>query len=196
MYHYISVPPKDADKYRLDLSVKPGDFELQIRYLVSNGYTAISLYDLYSSLAVSATLPPKPIVLTFDDGYRDAYEYAFPLLKKYGMNGTFFVISDFINSGNPAYLTWDMVKEMSASGMSIESHTRSHPDMRNRANDFLVWQILGPIEAITAYTGKTTTLLLLSLRKYDNAVIRVLKSVDTWAAVTTYPGTLHTLVDA
>ena len=196
MYHYISIPPRNADRYRLDLSVLPANFDAQLAYLQSNGYSTISLDDLYNYLAGGASLPPRPIILTFDDGYRDAYDIALPLLQKHRMTGTFFIISDFISSGNPAYLTWDMVKEMSNAGMSIESHTRSHPDLRNRSHDYLIWQILGPIEAITVYTGKRPLFFCYPSGRYDAAVIQVLRSVGTLAAVTTQNGTTHTLADA
>ena len=196
MYHYISSAPKLSDRVRLDLSVTPKNFESELQYLASYSYTAISLYDIYNALATGAPLPPKPVVITFDDGYRDAYVNAYPLLKKYNMTGTFFVVSDFINSGNPAYMTWDMVKEMSDGGMSIESHSRWHPDMRNRQNDFLIYQILGPIEAITAYTGKRPHFFCYPSGRYDAAVIRVLKSADTWAAVTTQQGVTYSLANA
>ena len=196
MYHYISSPPKTSDRVRLDLSVTPTNFESELNYLASYSYTAVSLYDIYNALATGAPLPSKPVVITFDDGYRDAYTNAYPLLKKYHMTGTFFIVSDFINSGNSAYLTWDMVKEMSDGGMSIESHSRWHPDMRNRQNDFLVYQIMGPIEAITAYTGKRPHFFCYPSGRYDAAVIRVLKSADTWAAVTTQQGISHSLTDA
>lgn len=196
MYHYISSAPKASDRVRLDLSVSPGNFESELKYLASYSYTSVSLYDIYNALATGAPLPPKPVVITFDDGYRDAYVNAYPLLKKYNMTGTFFIVSDFINSGNPAYLTWDMIKEMSDGGMSIESHSRWHPDMRNRQNDFLVYQILGPIEAITAYTGKRPHFFCYPSGRYDAAVIRVLKSADTWAAVTTQQGATYSLANA
>lgn len=196
MYHYISVPPKDADRIRLDLSVTPDNFEKQLQYLTTYSYTTVSLYDVYNYLATGTALPPRPVVLTFDDGYRDAYVNAFALLKKYHMTGTFFIITDLVNSNNPSYLTWDMVKEMSAAGMSIESHTMSHPDMRNRSFAFLVYQILGPIEAITAYTGHRPHFFCYPYGRYDNAVIRVLASADTWGALTTQYGTVHTLAGA
>jgi peptidoglycan/xylan/chitin deacetylase (PgdA/CDA1 family) len=196
MYHYISDPPANADKYRLDLSVTPESFESQLIYLAENGYQVITLYELYSHLANHTPLPDKPVILTFDDGYRDAYEHAFPLLKKYKMTGTFFVVSDFINNQYPAYLTWDMVQEMSAAGMQIESHSRTHPDMRNRSFEFLVWQVLGPIEAISAYTGRRPRFFCYPAGLYDAAVIRMLRSVDTWGAVTTQAGKQHSLHDA
>lgn len=196
MYHYISEPPPGADRYRIDLSVKPQDFERQLQYLSANGYTTISLYDLYAHLSLGRALPPRPIVLTFDDGYRDHYEHAFPLLQKYGMRGTFFVTTDFINFGNPHHLTWEMVKEMSAAGMDIESHARTHRDLRNRDFQFLVWEILGPIEQITAHTGRRPRFFCYPSGRYDDAVIRMLRSVQTWAAVTTEHGSVHTLANA
>ena len=196
MYHYISAPPPGADRYRIDLSVTPQDFERQLQHLASNGYTTISLYELYAHLTLGRSLPPRPVVLTFDDGYRDHYEHAFPLLKKYGMRGTFFITTDFINFGNPNHLTWEMVKEMSAAGMDIESHARTHRDLRNRDFQFLVWEILGPIEQIAAHTGKRPRFFCYPSGRYDQAVIRMLRSVETWGAVTTEHGATHTLANA
>jgi peptidoglycan/xylan/chitin deacetylase (PgdA/CDA1 family) len=197
MYHYISVPPQKADRIRMDLSVTPANFDVEMAYLATHGYTSVSLYDVYNALATGALLPAKPVVITFDDGYRDVYVNAYPLLKKYHMTGTVFIISDPINSGNLAYLTWNMVKEMAQGGMSIESHSRTHPDMRNRSYEFLVYEILGPIEAITAYTGQTPHFFCYPSGRYDAAVIRVLKSAHTWAAVTTQAGdSRHALSDA
>lgn len=196
MYHYISVPPAKADKYRLDLSVTPEDFEAQLKYLKESGFTTVSLADVHDHLSKGKVLPEKPIVLTFDDGHRDAYTHAFPLLKKYGMKGTFFIVTDFINYKDPQYLTWEMVKEMSRAGMSIESHSRTHKDMRKRNNAFLVWEILGPIEQIEAYTGKKPFFFCYPGGQYDQAVIDVLRSAGTLSAVTTRPGNTFTLENA
>ncbi len=193
MYHYISVPPAGADKYRVDLSVSPDMFDQQLAYLAENGFATVSLHDLLAHLSAGAPLPPRPVVLTFDDGYRDNYENAFPLLRKYGFTGTFFVVSDFINAGRPEYMTWEMLREMAEAGMSIESHSRTHPDLRGRSFQFLVWEILGPIEAITHHTGRRPHFFCYPAGKYDRDVIAVLASVETWAAVTTNPGRRQTL---
>jgi len=112
------------------------------------------------------------------------------------MRGTFFITTDFINYGNPNYLTWEMVKEMSAAGMDIESHARTHRDLRNRGFQFLVWEILGPIEQIMAHTGKRPRFFCYPSGRYDDAVIRMLRSVETWGAVTTEHGYTHTLANA
>jgi peptidoglycan/xylan/chitin deacetylase (PgdA/CDA1 family) len=196
MYHYVSAPPAKADKYRIDLSVTPENFEAQLQYLKANGFTTVSLANVYSHLSNGMPLPAKPVVLTFDDGHRDAYTHAFPLLKKYGMTGTFFIVTDFINYKDPEYLTWDMVKAMSQAGMSIESHSRTHKDMRRRSNAFLVWEILGPIEQISAFTGKRPYFFCYPGGQYDQAVIDVLRSAGTRAAVTTRQGSTYTLASA
>lgn len=196
MYHYISTPPADADRIRIDLSVPPPAFEQHLKYLKDNGYTTISLGDLYDALAGGPPLPAKPVILTFDDGYRDAYENALPLLKKYGMRGTFFIVTDFIHAGYPAYLTWPMVQAMHDAGMSIENHTRSHADLRRRADDFLVWQILGGIESIQAYTGRRPQFFCYPGGFFDDNTVRVLQSANVLAAVTTQYGKTHSLGDS
>lgn len=196
MYHYIAEPPAKADKYRFDLSVTPANLESQLKYLKDNGFTTISLGDVYDHLSKGRSLPKKPVVLTFDDGHRNAYTNAFPLLKKYRMTDTFFIVTDFINYKDPEYITWDMAKEMARAGMSIESHSRTHKDMRKRSNAFLVWEILGPIEQITAYTGKKPDFFCYPGGQYDQRVIDVLRSAGTLAAVTTQPGSTFTLANA
>ncbi len=90
MYHYVSVPPPDADIYRLDLSVTPQQFAQHIAWLAQNGFTSISLDDLYRALTDGYPLPPKPVILTFDDGYADAYTNAFPVLQTVRHDGDVF----------------------------------------------------------------------------------------------------------
>ncbi|MFQ5342508.1 MAG: polysaccharide deacetylase family protein, partial [Anaerolineae bacterium] len=153
MYHYISVPPLGADKIRVGLSVPPANFEAHLQYLKDNGYHSISLHQLLLNLTRGEPLPERPIILTFDDGYRDNYENAFPLLQKYGFTATFFLITNFIDEGRPAYVTWEQVKQLAQAGNEIGAHTRDHPDLRGKDIDFLVWQILGSKEAIQNGAG-------------------------------------------
>ncbi|NIV37881.1 MAG: polysaccharide deacetylase family protein, partial [Anaerolineae bacterium] len=90
---------------RRDLSVSPRDFEEQLAYLQQEGYESITLNDLALHLTRGKPLPPKPIILTFDDGYANAYTEAFPLLQQYGFAGTFFVISEPVDAGDPNFLS-------------------------------------------------------------------------------------------
>ncbi len=192
MYHYISVPPKNADAIRRDLSVSPGAFEEQLRYLKDNGYQSISLYDLNRHLQRGEPLPEKPVILTFDDGYRDNFDFAFPLLVKYGFTGTFFLVTEPIDRGDEAYLTWAQVALMSRMGMDMEPHTYTHADLANKPVDYIVWQVIGSKEAIEARTGKTCRFFAYPSGQYSQSVVDVLKSAYFWGAVVSEGGATHT----
>ena len=197
MYHYISIPPADADAYRRDLSLPPDVFQQHLDFLKEQGYTTIYLQDLISYLQRGdPPLPEKPIVLTFDDGYRDNYENAFPALRDRGMVGTFFIITDFADQAatdpNYArYATWDHLREMDKAGMEIGSHSRNHPDLKGKDDDFLVWQALGSSQTIEANLGKKPRVLAYPSGSYDENVIRVFRAAGFWGAVTTQPGVEH-----
>ncbi|PWH14095.1 MAG: hypothetical protein DDG58_13100 [Ardenticatenia bacterium] len=188
MYHYISAPPPDADRYRRDLSLAPEDFEAHLAWLRSQGYQSITLHTLVFHLLAGWPLPEKPIVLTFDDGYRDHYTNAFPLLQKYGYVGTFFLVTRPIDDGDPNYLTWEMVTEMHRAGMSMQPHGYRHFDLKGKPIDFLIYEIVGAKEAIEARTGEIARFFCYPSGSYDRQTIRVLESAGFWAAVTTVPG--------
>lgn len=191
MYHYISIPPEDADKYRVDLSVSPDDFREQIAYLAENGFETVDLYDLSLAITEKRQLPAKPVILTFDDGYRDNYENAFPVLQEYGMKGTFFVVTQPIDDGNPNYLDWEMVKEMADAGMRIEPHSKTHADLSGREPDYILYEVLGAQETIAAHTGQTPRYFCYPGGRYDETTIQVLADLDFWGAVTTEGGKWH-----
>lgn len=195
MYHYVSEIPPGADRLRRDLTVTPEAFRAQLQYLADAGYHPITLTDLYLYLTQGYPLPEKPVVLTFDDGYRDAYEVVFPLLLEYGFPGTFFVLATPMHQESVDYITWAQAKEMSDAGMAIEGHGRDHVDLRGRSNDYLVYQILGIQEAIHYHTGRLPRFFAYPSGQYDANVIAVLKSAGYWGAVTTDWGKEHTLED-
>jgi peptidoglycan/xylan/chitin deacetylase (PgdA/CDA1 family) len=189
MYHYISTPPAGADAYRIDLSTSPEQFAAQLDRLLAEGYTTISLYQLLAHLAQGAPLPAKPVVLTFDDGYRDNYEHAFPLLRERGMTATFFVVTDFIDEERPLYLSWDMAREMLAGGMSIESHGRNHFTLEGQDDNYLVWQALGSLETLQYELGVRPRFVSYPAGDYDQRTIAIFHSANYWAGVTTVQGT-------
>ena len=192
MYHYLSAPPADADAIRRDLSVSPEQFEAQLAYLRAEGYQTISMAQLSYALAKNTPLPAKRVVITFDDGYRDQYEYAFPLLKKYGYTATFYVFTQVIDENNVNFLTWDMVTEMHRAGMEFGSHSYRHSDLTHRDVDFLVYEILGSKEAIEQRIGEPVTAFCYPSGRYDELAQKVVASANFWSAVTTEWGGDHT----
>ncbi len=191
MYHYVSDPPRGADSVRRDLSVTGPDFEVQLRYLANEGYHAVRLSDLVTYLQCGTTLPAKPIVLSFDDGYKDAYTVAFPLLKKYGFTGTFFIFSKPIDEENRDYLSWRDVELMSAAGMEFGSHSYSHPDLRGKPADFLTREIVSSKAAIEAHIQQPVRLFCYPSGGYDRKVVAAVRDAGYWAAVTTQQGIDH-----
>jgi peptidoglycan/xylan/chitin deacetylase (PgdA/CDA1 family) len=191
MYHRIEDPPPGADVYRRDLSVSPAKFQAQLRYLAQHRYQSITLNDLALHLTVGKPLPPNPIILTFDDGYADAYTSAFPLLQEYGLVGTFFLVTAYLDHQDPDFLSWAQVEEMHAAGMRFEPHSYDHPDLRNRGFQYLVFQTLGPKQAIEARTGEPCRFFAYPSGRYDQFVIDVLRSEDYWGAVLTDQGATH-----
>ena len=191
MYHYVSELPPDADRYRVDLTVLPENFRAQLQYLADAGYHPITLADLYLHFTQGYPLPEKPIVLTFDDGYRDAYEVVFPMLLDHGFTGTFFVLATPAHFESPDYLTWAQMKEMSDAGLDIQAHGRDHVDLRGRSYEYLVYQIRGVQEAVYYHTGRLPRFFCYPSGRYDPNVIAVVKSAGYWGAVTTDWGMMH-----
>ncbi|MBS4912560.1 MAG: polysaccharide deacetylase family protein [Veillonella sp.] len=110
------------------LTMRTWDFEAQMQYLADNGYHTITMDQLNDFLEKGTALPDKPVLITFDDGYEDNYTNALPILKKFGMKATVFMIADSI--GQPRFMNEEQLREMEASGITIESHTYSHKDLR------------------------------------------------------------------
>jgi peptidoglycan/xylan/chitin deacetylase (PgdA/CDA1 family) len=188
MYHYISDPPPEADRLRMDLSVRPSQFEAHLQYLRQAGYETVSLSDLIFHLTQGKPLPPRPVVLTFDDGYRDAYEEAFPLLQRYGFRGTFFVLTGRADEGDPRYLSWEQIRRMSEAGMEIQLHGREHIPLNGRDEAFLFYHIIGGKQSIEAHTGRPVRFFAYPSSVYDETLIRFLEGYRFWGAVTTAYG--------
>ena len=155
-YHQI-------DNKGASLAIPPNEFEAQMKFLVDSGCVTITPDELYAGLRGELQLPPKPVLITFDDGYLDNYTNAFPILKKYGLHATIFIIPAFTGV-YPGYMTWEQLKEMEADGVTIESHTLTHPKLEELPDDEIRNELLNsknmleqnlghPIEFLAYPTG-------------------------------------------
>lgn len=189
MYHYIDYPPEDADPVRLDLTVTPDLFSEHLFQLKTVGYTTISLAQLWEALENGKKLPPRPVIITFDDGYDDAYQHAFPRLQEMKMTGTFFIVGNFM--GQPNYLTWEQAAEMKKAGMEIESHSLTHPDLSKmeRTDQFNEANITADL--MKQHLGARAKFFCYPLGRYNQTTIEVVQETGHLAALTTADGTLH-----
>jgi len=133
MYHYVRIAP-EGDTLGKNLSVTPQNFVDQMAWLKQNNYATIKVSDLAdpNKKEISKIIAEnkKPIAVTFDDGYEDAYIAAYPALQKEGFIGTFYIIRDFI--GRPGYMNQNQINELDFIGNEIGSHTLSHLDLSKK----------------------------------------------------------------
>ena len=129
LYHnFVTVIPEtDPDNYNYINT--PESFEENIKVIIENGYTPISIKELYDAYNGKIELPTKPILITFDDGYYSNYEYVYPILRKYKVKASIFIVTNNIGKeiNNIKYLSWDNCLEMQNSGLvEIYSHGTRH----------------------------------------------------------------------
>lgn len=134
VYHSVRAHIKGESKLQDAYDVTPELLEEELKYLRDGDYTTITFADVKANFDHGTPLPPKPVILSFDDGWRNEYEYAFPLLKKYNMRGTFFIFTNPIGRKDH-WVTWEEIKEMEAAGMEIGGHTRTHPELTKIMTD-------------------------------------------------------------
>ena len=129
LYHNFvtTVPESDPDNFNYINT--PESFEENIKTLIENGYTIMSMKELNDCDAGKMELPDKPIIITFDDGYYSNYEYIYPILKQYNIKVSIFIVTDKIGKeiDGIKYLGWEECLEMQNSGLvEIFSHSKKH----------------------------------------------------------------------
>ncbi len=150
------------------LSVSPEEFEAQIAYLKDNNYTSITPDQIHDYLTKGVPLPRRPILITFDDGYEDNYEHAYPILKEYGFHATIFVIVNYMET--PGYLTWEQAKEMSRNGISIQSHTVSHQPLSPLSKEDAASELSASRSSIEEHIGQPVRYLAYPEGSYNHIV--------------------------
>ena len=182
-YHQINDTEKNA------LTVNTEQFEAQMKYLSENGYTAITPADMLDAWENGTKLPEKPVVITFDDGYLDNYNHAYPILQKYGLKATIFLISDYVST-YPNYLTWANVAEMQESGLiDFESHTLSHEELTKAPSlEEAQYQLAGSKKALEWNLGKEVRFIAYPCGEYDEDIEELTKAAGYRAAFTVHYG--------
>jgi peptidoglycan/xylan/chitin deacetylase (PgdA/CDA1 family) len=188
MYHYISVSPWKEDKTRIGLSTPPYFFEKQLETLAKNGFSTITFDDLLEVMAGKATLPLKPIILTFDDGYVDFYQNAYPLLQKYQMKGIVFVITGLV--GRTGYLTWPQITELGQSPyVMIGSHTINHAVLPVQTPTVLEQELHISKAVLESHINKPVNWFAYPYGNYNKKVVDAVRNAGYLGATITLPGT-------
>ncbi|VBB09738.1 polysaccharide deacetylase [Lucifera butyrica] len=176
--NYHEVVKNDEDN-PLALSVK--EFDEQMAYLHRNGYKAITPDELLAYIGQGRQLPAKSVLITFDDGYRDNYTNAFPVLKKYGFTATIFLITDFVGNDD-WYLNWQQVREMQRAGIVFGSHTLNHIPLVGVPPAEVLFQLQKSKEGIEWRLGVPVNYLAYPTGAYDAQVCQLVRQAGYKAA--------------
>jgi len=159
-----------------DYTVPQAAFEQQLDWLAGQGFQTASLNQL-----VEHRLPPRAVILTFDDGKEDALRVVLPLLQKRQMRGSFFIITALV--GQPGYLGWDGVRALAAAGMEIGSHTVDHQRLADLPEARVRWELVESKRLLEAQLGKPVEAVAYPFNSVRSRIVRAARAAGYRAAV-------------
>jgi len=170
------------------------NFKQQMQFLKDNDYHVISMDQLLDYLELKTSLPPKSVVITFDDGWSSVYKNAYPILKSYGYPATVFLYTDFIGGGKA--LKWEQVKELSKNGFDMQCHSQSHRNLSKSKgeSDFKEYfnnlheEITGASEIISKRINKKVDLFAYPYGIVNSPTLAILEKNGYRAAFTVKRG--------
>lgn len=174
VYHIVRPSyPDDSPAIRA-LAQTPDVFDAEMQYLHDAGYHVISFTDLENHFTEGDALPLKPIILSFDDGWKNQVKYALPLLKAHQYTATFFVFTNAI--GNRGFMTWDDLHTLLGAGMTIASHSLSHPYLTHLTDPVaLENEIVASKRILEEGLGITVNEFAYPFGQYNQEIIELVK---------------------
>lgn len=185
MYHSIADRPGHFN------SVSPAVFREQMDYLKAKGFPVISLETLVSHLE-KGELPEGAVVITFDDGYRDNYTEALPVLRENGFPATVFVVTGRIGSNvrGSEYLSHQELMNMQRADIDIEPHTKTHPRLTDVSDSAAREEMVGSRTALEDILGKKKLLFAYPYGNFNDRTVEIARECGFRAAVTVREGTV------
>ncbi len=179
MYHRIDSPGFDS-RYH----VRPEDFEWHMQMLHDWGYTSIPISLLVQAITQGAPLPPRPVVLTFDDGDISVYTTAWPIMQKFGFTGVVYIVGNRLQA--EGYMNAEQIRELADAGWEVGSHSMSHADLtkvHGKDRNTLVWETKQSRLDLEAAIGVPVRTFAYPYGLMDDAVGRAVHNAGYEAAV-------------
>lgn len=184
MYHSVSLNP--APENRLAVSIQA--FERQMCFLKKHRYNVLPLEELAALIKDKKKIPPRTLAITFDDGYKNNYSFAFPVLKRYGLPATVFVIINEVN--RPDRLSWEQIKAMQDSGIIIiGSHTLgAQPLVNIKSESELKREIFDSKKILEEELGRPVNMFSYPEGRFNAKIKKLVIDAGYKLAVATSPG--------
>jgi len=173
-YHHIRNFSAGESESMKSYSVTPVAFAEQMKALSDSGFQTILPDQLYDYLVYNGALPPKPIMLTFDDTDEEQYSLGATEMNKYGFKGVYFIMT--IAMSRPKYMTKEQIKKLSDSGHVIAAHTWDHHMVTKYVGADWDTQLVKPERQLEALTGKPIKYFAYPYGLWNQAAIPQLKS--------------------
>ena len=183
MYHVIGDPPPGAAWPQLYVST--AELAKQLDWLERNGFEAVTLSDVWRAWRGGPALPPRPVVLTFDDGHRSIVTKALPLLRRRGWPA---VLNLKLGNIEPGSFTDAHVRRLVAARWELGAHTFTHPDLRGLGAAGLAHEVGGSRREIARRFGVPVKFFCYPAGRYDARVIRAVRDAGFLGATTTIEG--------
>jgi peptidoglycan/xylan/chitin deacetylase (PgdA/CDA1 family) len=184
MYHVIADPPAGAPYP--ELFVSRADFEGQMRWLERRGYRPVTLRAVWDHWHRGAPLPKKPIVLTFDDGYREVADDALPTMRERRWPGVLnLTVKNLHIAGG---LSETLVRRLISAGWEIDAHSLTHPDLTGLDEESLTREIAGARKELRRRFDVAVEFFCYPAGRYDTRVIAVVRRAGYLGATTTIDG--------
>jgi biofilm PGA synthesis lipoprotein PgaB len=184
MYHDI-IEKRGRGSVWFDCTVD--EFKEQMEIIQEAGYTPISIQLLYEHLTKGATLPYKPIVLTFDDNYQGFYDNALPILQELNFPSAVFVHTGFVGNKEGAHpkMSWDTLKEISRNPLvTIAGHTISHPILEGMSEEAQRKELFESKQVLESQLGLPCNFLAYPEGKYDSTTVELTREAGYKMAFT------------
>lgn len=189
LYHYVEYVKDKKDTIRKSLSIPPNIFVKQLETLKNANFTFITTSDLADVMDGKINVPNNPIILTFDDGYKDFYTDVFPVLKKFKVKAVAYVVSGFI--AKPNFMTTSQIKEIAKSGLvEIGAHTVHHAFLKGISFQTASLEISKSKEALTLLLGIPIVSFAYPYGAFDEQAIKLVKDAGFKTAATTLSSVL------
>ncbi len=179
-YHVLGRPQTEVPYP--DLYVPRSSFRKQMDWLDQQGYEAVTLEQVEEAWYHHGTLPEKPVVISFDDGYRPQYTFALPTLSKHGWPG----VLNLKAEGSDLYES--NVKAMLAAGWELAAHTINHSDLTTLEGEALEEEVAGSRKLLQREYGVPVKDFCYPAGRFDETVIAAVKAAGYVGATTEIPG--------
>lgn len=195
LYHRVDRRAPTLSAITQRLTVDPREFAAEMTWIKRHGFHAVTQRQLFAGLEEGARLPCRPILVTFDDGYADVFDYAAPVLARLGIPATMYVITDRPPLRNSGFLGWRGVRELQTVGFDIGSHGVTHRPLTALSTPDVVDELVRSRRELERQLGRPVQWLAYPHGAVDGRIAGLAKRAGYVLGVTSSPGLVQDAAD-